>query len=321
MTQRQKGALYMILSALCFASMQVVVRLSREIPTMEQIFMRNSFVLIVSAIIILRKKGSLFGPAKYQPYLFGRSFFGFLGLITLFYASSHAAQGDVTILNKTSPIWVTILAVIFMKEKLPKIQIPALALSMVGAFIVFRPSFESNPFPLVVAFLSAVTSGVAYTFLSFFKGKVDGLTVMMHFSTFSAIASIPFMLKDFVVPSFKQAVLLLLIGVFGSLGQAFITYAYRFAPASEISIYNYSGIIFSMILGFFILGEPVKFTSVIGGALVAAASVMVYVYNNRSNKKAGDETTKYSLPPKQKYAMIQMNSIQNSFSLFGNLST
>lgn len=274
MTQRQKGALYMILSALCFASMQVVVRLSREIPTMEQIFMRNSFVLIVSAIIILRKKGSLFGPAKYQPYLFGRSFFGFLGLITLFYASSHAAQGDVTILNKTSPIWVTILAVIFMKEKLPKIQIPALALSM------------------VVAFLSAVTSGVAYTFLSFFKGKVDGLTVMMHFSTFSAIASIPFMLKDFVVPSFKQAVLLLLIGVFGSLGQAFITYAYRFAPASEISIYNYSGIIFSMILGFFILGEPVKFTSVIGGALVAAASVMVYVYNNRSNKKAGDETTK-----------------------------
>lgn len=98
------------------------------------------------------QKGSLFGPAKYQPYLFGRSFFGFLGLITLFYASSHAAQGDVTILNKTSPIWVTILAVIFMKEKLPKIQIPALALSMVGAFIVFRPSFESNPFPLVVAF-------------------------------------------------------------------------------------------------------------------------------------------------------------------------
>ena len=48
--------------------MQVVVRLSREIPTMEQIFMRNSFVLIVSAIIILHKKGSLFGPAKYQPY-------------------------------------------------------------------------------------------------------------------------------------------------------------------------------------------------------------------------------------------------------------
>ena len=71
MTQRQKGALYMILSALCFASMQVVVRLSREIPTMEQIFMRNSFVLIVSAIIILHKKGSLFGRSSISPICSG----------------------------------------------------------------------------------------------------------------------------------------------------------------------------------------------------------------------------------------------------------
>lgn len=284
MTQKQKGVLYMILSALSFAGMQVVVRLSQDIPTMEQIFMRNSFVLIVVFFVIRHKKGSLFGPVKYQPYLFGRSFFGFLGLITLFYASGHAAQGDVTILNKLSPICVTLLAVVFMKEKLSKIQIPALAISVAGAFIVFRPSFESNPLPLLMAFLSAVTAGVAYTFLAFFKDKVDGLTVMMHFSTFSAAASIPFMLKDFVIPNARQACLLLLIGVFGSLGQAFITYAYRFAPASEISIYNYSGIIFSILLGALILGEPIKLTSVMGGILVAAASVMVYLYNRRADQ-------------------------------------
>ena len=138
-----------------------------------------------------------------------------------------------------------------------------------------------------------MTSGVAYTFLSFFKGKVDGLTSHDALFHLQRHCFYPLYAEGILwCPAFKQAVLLLLIGVFGSLGQAFITYAYRFAPASEISIYNYSGIIFSMILGFFILGEPVKFTSVIGGALVAAASVMVYVYNNRSNKKAGDETTK-----------------------------
>ena len=99
-TQKQKGILFMILSALSFASMQVVVRMSREIPTMEQICVRNLFILIVSFFIIRKKRGSYYGPKKYQPYLFGRSFFGFLGLITLFYASSHAAQGDVTVLNK-----------------------------------------------------------------------------------------------------------------------------------------------------------------------------------------------------------------------------
>ena len=93
-TQKQKGILFMILSALSFASMQVVVRMSREIPTMEQICVRNLFILIVSFFIIRKKRGSYYGPKKYQPYLFGRSFFGFLGLITLFYASSHAAQPE-----------------------------------------------------------------------------------------------------------------------------------------------------------------------------------------------------------------------------------
>lgn len=285
MIQKQKGILYMMLSALSFAAMQVAVRLSREIPTMEQIFMRNLFILIVAFFIIRRKGGSYFGERRYQPFLMGRSFFGFLGLITLFYASSHGAQGDVTILNKLSPIFVTIFAVIFMKEKLSRIQIPALALSVLGAGIVFRPSFSSDPLPLVMALLSAVTSGIAYTFLGYFKEKVDGMTVILHFSAFSAVCSLPFMLHDFVMPDVRQLVLLIFIGIFGSLGQAFITYAYRFAPASEISIYNYSGILFSLILGFAVLGEAVKLTSIIGGALVAAASLIVYLYNGRGGRK------------------------------------
>ena len=274
-TQKQKGILFMILSALSFASMQVVVRMSREIPTMEQICVRNLFILIVSFFIIRKKRGSYYGPKKYQPYLFGRSFFGFLGLITLFYASSHAAQGDVTVLNKLSPIFVTLLAAVFMKEKLSPIQIPALALSVIGAFIVFRPSFQSD-----------LTSGVAYTFLGYFKGKVDGITVIMHFSTFSVFGSLPFVISNFVMPDPRQFMLLMLISLFGSLGQVFITYAYRFAPASEISIYNYSGILFSIVLGAAILGEPLKSTSILGGALVAIASIMVYIYGN-SKKQAG----------------------------------
>lgn len=285
-TKKQKGILYMILSAFSFAAMQVFVHLTKEIPTMEQIFMRNLFILIAAFFIIRRNKGSFYGERKYQSGLFGRSFFGFLGLIMLFYASSHAAQGDVTILNKLSPIFVTLLAVFFMKEKMMPIQVPALAVSLLGAFIVFRPSFQSNPLPLIMALLSAVLSGIAYTLLGYFKDKVDGMTVIMHFSTFSAVCSLPFMIYDFVMPDLRQFLLLILIGVFGSLGQAFITYAYRLVPASEISIFNYSGILFSMFLGFIILGEPIKVTSIMGGALVAAASLTVYFYGRGGRKGA-----------------------------------
>ena len=78
--------------------------------------------------------------------------------------------------------------------------------------------------------------------------------------------------------------LLLLIGIFGAFGQICLTYAYRMAPAAEVSVYNYSGIIFSMILGYVVLGQSLGLNSIIGALLVIAASVMIYIYNNR--KKA-----------------------------------
>lgn len=272
----------MLLSALSFSCMQIVVKLSSgTIPLMEQVFVRNIISLGVAFVLIKKNKVSLFGERKYQPSLFARSFFGFIGIIFLFYASSHAIQADVTILNKMSPFIVTILATIFLGEKLSKIQIPALIIAFLGAFLVASPKFNSNLFPLFMALLSALASGVAYTLLSYFKNKVNGLTVIMHFSTFSMVASIPFIINNFVIPRGVDIITLILIGVFGSLGQIALTYSYRLAPASEISIYNYSGILFSMLLGYIVLNQKVGTNSIIGGCVVVLASLMVYVYNNK----------------------------------------
>lgn len=292
MKKKNFGIILMLLSALSFACMQIVVKLSSgKIPLMEQVFVRNIISLSVAFILIKKSGVSVFGEKKYQPSLFARSFFGFIGVIFLFYASSHAVQGDVTILNKMSPFIVTILATIFLGEKLSKIQIPALFIAFGGAFLVANPKFNSNLFPLFMAFLSALASGVAYTLLSYFKNKVNGLTVIMHFSTFSMIASIPFIIGNFVVPTGIDLVVLVLIGVFGSLGQIALTYAYRLAPASEISIYNYSGILFSMLLGYVILGEKVGINSIIGGSIVVLASLIVYFYNNRQGDKIHEKNT------------------------------
>ena len=99
--------------------------------------------------------------------------------------------------------------------------------------------------------------------LRYSKGKTDGMTVIMHFSTFSAVCSIPFTLGNFVVPNAKELMALVLIGLFGSLGQIALTYAYRLAPAGEVSIYNYSGILFSMVR----ILTPLKSSTVLIGFL------------------------------------------------------
>ena len=92
------------------------------------------------------------------------------------------------------------------------------------------------------------------------------------------------MIYDFAVPTFKELMLLLLIGVFGGLGQIALTYSYRMAAAAEISIYNYSGIVFSIILGYVFLGEVLNLTSVIGCVLVIAAALITYIFSGKGNK-------------------------------------
>lgn len=280
MSERTKGAVLMCTSALLFSAMQIPISLSgTTIPIMEQVFFRNIVTLILSFILIMRSGGSLFGTKKNQPLLFVRSTFGFLGLITQFYAVAHANQGDVSTMMKLSPFMITLWAAIFLKEKIRKVQIPALLIAFLGAAFVANPAFNSNLLPLFMAFLCAFFSSVSYTLLAYFKNKVDGMTIIMHFSTFCVLACIPFMIFDFVMPTFKELLLLLLIGVFGGFGQITLTYAYRLATAAEISIYNYSGIVFSIILGYVFLGEVLDVTSVIGCALVIVAALITYIFS------------------------------------------
>lgn len=280
MSERTKGTVLMCTSAFLFSAMQIPISLSgTTIPIMEQVFFRNIVTLILSFILIMRSGGSLFGTKKNQPLLFVRSAFGFLGLITQFYAVAHANQGDVSTMMKLSPFMITLWAAIFLKEKIRKVQVPALLIAFLGAAFVANPAFNSNLFPLFMAFLCAFFSSVSYTLLAYFRNKVDGMTIIMHFSTFCVLACIPFMIFDFVMPTFKELLLLLLIGVFGGFGQIALTYAYRLATAAEISIYNYSGIVFSIILGYVFLGEVLDVTSVIGCALVLVAALITYIFS------------------------------------------
>ena len=270
----------MLLSAFLFAVMQILINITGDrIPLMEQVFFRNIVSLIISFVIIKRHGLSMFGAKKYQPFLFMRSAFGLMGLVSLFYAASRASQADVTILSKLSPFLITIFAFFFLKERIARIQVPALLIAFSGAFLVANPAFHSDVLPLLLAFLCAIFASVSYTLLAYFKDKVDSVTVIMHFSTFCAVVSLPFFVMNSALPSLTDFLLLLLMGTFGGFGQIALTYAYRMAPASEVSIYNYSGILFSMVLGYLLLGETVAPNSLFGGALVVFASLLTYRYS------------------------------------------
>lgn len=270
----------MLLSSASFSLMSLVVKLSStNIGTLQQVFFRNLISLIIVGPIIHKQGLSFLGEKKYQPALCARSLFGFLGVIMLFYATANARQADVAIISRTTPIWTTLFAMLILKETISKVQISVIALCLAGSFVSMRPAFDSDIFPLLMAAATAVASGMAYTMIAFCRGKVAPLTVIFHFSLFSTVAAFFLMLPSFVMPSSSEWVLLLLIGVFAAGGQLGLTYAYQKAPASEVSIYDYTGIVISMLLGYFVLQEPLTLHSTIGGVLIICSALWSYRYN------------------------------------------
>lgn len=277
MTLKNKSILLMLFSAFTFSSMQIIVKLLPEIPLMEKVFFRNFISLIIAYFIIKKNKLRFFGLKQNRKYLFYRYLFGFSGIVFFFYTTTQMLAADAAILNKLSPVFVIILSHFFLKEKINKTKIAVLIISLIGALLVIKPQFNSSVIPAASGLISAILSGAAYFFISIIDNKESAYTTVFYFSFFSSLSCIPFFFFDFIIPNIYELILLVLLGILAALGQIALTLAYKGCPASEISIYDYSNIIFSSFLGYVFLKELPDLLSVAGGFLILSASVYLYV--------------------------------------------
>ncbi len=276
----------MVFSALAFACMQIIIALTADtIPLFEQLVFRNAIASIIAAYFVVKNKLPLFGKPENRKRLIFRSMFGFLGMITTFYANANANQGDVAIITKMTP-FVTIIGVaLLLNEKIKPYQIISVIIAFIGAGIVSGAQFDSAFFPLMVAAASTLFGGIAYSFVSSLRGKEPPWVIVFFFSMFSTILCLPMLFFDFVIPSPVDFLLLLGIGAFAAVGQILLTKSYSCAKAGDVSVFNYFGIIFSMILGYIILGQEVPASSMLGGLLVIGAGGLVFVATRRETKQ------------------------------------
>jgi drug/metabolite transporter (DMT)-like permease len=94
------------------------------------------------------------------------------------------------------------------------------------------------------------------------------------------VGTLPFMMMNFVLPTTTQLTYLILTGIFAAIAQFTLTYSYKYAPASEVAIYNYTNIVFSAILGLLIWNEVPDYLSVVGGAIIVIMAIAVYLEMN-----------------------------------------
>ena len=281
MSNKTKAVFCMLISALGFTFMSVTVKYVTGIPLFEKVFFRNLISLGVAFFMLKKSSAPMFGRRENQLALLARSIFGLAGVVLNFYAIANLTLADSSMLGKLSPIFVTIMACIFLKEKIDSKQILSIIVTFLGALLVIKPEFSLEMLPSLAGILSAAASGVAYTLLRYLKDKESPDTIIFYFSLISVVFTAPFALAEYVQPTFTQLGLLLATGVFASVGQFGITYAYKFAKATEVSIYNYSAIVFGIILGFIFFGEIPDTLSLLGGAIIIAVAFYIFKHNQK----------------------------------------
>lgn len=285
MNDHVKGILFILLAALGFAFMSFFVKMAGDVPTMQKAFFRNIVAVVIASVSLIRYKGSLHVDKRDYLPLFLRSLFGTIGLIFNFWAISRLALPDANILNKMSPFFAVLMSIFILGERPNSMDILTVIVAFVGAMFVVKPTAGLASLPAIVGLIGGMCAGTAYTFVrKLGKHNVPGPLIVFVFSAFSSIVCLIPMLMDYQPMTFIQLLCLILAGCSAALGQFSVTAAYTFAPAKEISVFDYSQVIYAAILGFLVFHEWPDRMSLIGYVLIIGTAVVKWYLNTHGGE-------------------------------------
>lgn len=276
---KRQGLLLIILAGFFFSLMSFFIRMSGNLPTVQKAFFRNSVAAVVSIIMLLHSEEGLKIKKESIPSLLSRCAFGTAGLVCNFYAIDRMNISDANILNKLSPFFAIIMSTFILKEKANLIEWGAVIIAFIGAIFVVKPAMNIAFVNAMIGVMGGFGAGVAYTFVRKL-GKMGerGTVIVMCFSTFSCIVLFPFLLIKYKPMTLMQLFILLMAGVAATAGQLCITAAYTKAPAKEISVFDYSQVIFAAILGFLFLDQIPDYYSIFGYCIIISTAIFKWSY-------------------------------------------
>ena len=265
------------------------------VSSFQKSFFRNAVALVIAAAAWWRARGagrpsraggagesseasqsSKAGLAGAKPWalLFARAALGTVGIFANFYALSHIDIAEGQTLNKTAPFFTVLFAAFFLRERFRARQLLPLAVAFAGVLFIAKPGFAgAAAFPLAMGLLGGVCAGAAYACVRSLKNHAVGSAfIVVFFSAFSCLASVPFMLAHFDPMNFRQVLVLFGAGAGAALGQFGITAAYGIAAPRDIAVYDYVNIPFTALFGFFLFGQVPDGWSVFGCALIVLAA-------------------------------------------------
>ncbi|KJZ21276.1 DMT family transporter [Loktanella sp. S4079] len=282
--QPLRGILLKVMSVCMFIAMSSLIKAaSDDVPPGEAVFFRSFFALpiIFGWLAIrgeLRNGWKTINPMGH----FWRGLVGTAAMGLGFTGLGLLPLPEVTAIGYAAPLLVVIFAAMFLNEQVGVFRLSAVALGMIGVLIVLSPRLSigatlgtAETLGAVVVLMGAVMAALAQVFVRKLVSTEGTAAIVFWFtitSSFMALLTIPW---GWVIPAPSVAAMLICSGLFGGMGQIFLTSSYRFADASLVAPFDYSSMLLALGIGYFVFDEVPTATMLLGAAVVIAAGVLI----------------------------------------------
>lgn len=279
----------MIASELIFVGAWCAIKtLGRNLPLFEVVFFRSAASLPLLIPLIHLRRRSFIGKA--WGMLFLRSLFGFIAMISAFYAMIHMSIGNASTLINSMPIFVAILAPITLREPMHAKQLILILGSFVGIGILMKPNVGIFETASIYGLSAAIFASFAMLCVRKLRMTDSALIITFYFTAFSTIASTPLAIISFVWPTSTQWLLIAFISITATAAQIFLTRAYRLGHAATIAPFSFTSVLGCFIAGIIIFDEIPDTRSIFGAIIVVASGVGIMLLAPAKQKAAQEST-------------------------------
>jgi drug/metabolite transporter (DMT)-like permease len=283
-----KGIVLKLISAVLFAVMSALIRfLGARYPIGEVVFYRSAFA-IVPVMLVYAWRGELMTVVRTErPFgQAGRGALSIVGMFCNFGALARLPLVEANAISFTSPLFSVALAVVILKERVRIYRWSAVIIGFLGVLVVLAPHLTGDDLTIVMASTTSV-AGVVYAISGSLTNAGTAIqtrrlaqsettsSIVFYFSLSCALAGLVTLPFGWISPTQGEFAALIGIGFLGGMGHILMTESYHYASASVVAPFDYTSMIWALVLGYAMFGETPTLTIVTGSSIIAAAGLFV----------------------------------------------
>jgi drug/metabolite transporter (DMT)-like permease len=266
---------WMLVTGFFFILVTALVKyMGPRLPAAEAAFLRYAMGLIFLLPALGAMKAAKLDRRQWTLFSL-RGFFHAMGVILWFYAMTRIPIAEVTAMNYLAPIYVTVLAAVFLGEKLALRRIIAVIMGLLGAVIILRPGFREVSGGHLAMLLAAVVFAGSYILAKVLADEVKPSVVVAMLSIFVTIGLAPFALPVWITPTAHELAILLAVAFCATAGHYTMTLAYAAAPLTVTQPVTFLQLVWATLLGVVAFAEPVDIWVVLGGAIILSSVTFI----------------------------------------------